>query len=239
MVRRLAGYRRLEGLAAAQALARLYDSSRLFVNFFQPSFKLLDKRREGARVKKRYLRPATPCARLLDSGDVDETTKERLRAIAVTSDPLRLLDEIRSVQGHIAGLTRGEHAHADAPAHRDADLETFLSGLATAWQAGEVRPTHQTSPKPARHWRTRADPFALAWPAIVIWLEAEPGTTAKELLGRLQAEHPDEYPAGLLRTLQRRVKEWRTAAARRLVLGGTDATSAGAIPDEAAGNIGS
>jgi hypothetical protein len=38
VVRRLVGYRRLEGLAAAAALSRLYAASRLFVNFFQPSF---------------------------------------------------------------------------------------------------------------------------------------------------------------------------------------------------------
>lgn len=130
VVWRLVGYGRLEGLAAAQALARLYNSSRLFVNFFQPSFKLLDRRREGARVRKRYLRPATPCARLLDSNDVEDPAKERLRAVAVTPDPLRLLDELRAVQRHLAGLVRGEHLHA--PAHRDADLESFLGGLAVA-----------------------------------------------------------------------------------------------------------
>ncbi len=43
VVRRLVGYRRLEGLAAAAALSRLYAASRLFVNFFQPSFKLASK----------------------------------------------------------------------------------------------------------------------------------------------------------------------------------------------------
>ena len=47
VVRRLVGYRRLAGLAAARELARLYASARLFVNFFQPSFKLLEKRRDG------------------------------------------------------------------------------------------------------------------------------------------------------------------------------------------------
>ena len=41
IVRRLVGYQRLEGLAAAEALTRLYAASRLFVNFFQPSFKRL------------------------------------------------------------------------------------------------------------------------------------------------------------------------------------------------------
>jgi len=61
VVRRIVGYRRLEGLEAAAALAGLYRSVRLFVNFFQPSFKLAEKSRDGAVVKKRYHPPATPC----------------------------------------------------------------------------------------------------------------------------------------------------------------------------------
>ncbi len=40
VVRRLVGYDRLAGVAAAQILARLFDIARLYVNFFQPSFKL-------------------------------------------------------------------------------------------------------------------------------------------------------------------------------------------------------
>jgi hypothetical protein len=44
VVRRLAGYGRLSGLAAAGALRRLYESARLYVNFFQPSFKLASAR---------------------------------------------------------------------------------------------------------------------------------------------------------------------------------------------------
>jgi hypothetical protein len=49
VVRRIVGYRRLEGLTAAAALGELYRTVRLFVNFFQPSFKLAEKDREGAR----------------------------------------------------------------------------------------------------------------------------------------------------------------------------------------------
>jgi hypothetical protein len=54
VIRRMVGYRRLEGLAAAEALARLYRPMRLFVDFFQPSFGLVEKRREGGLVRKRY-----------------------------------------------------------------------------------------------------------------------------------------------------------------------------------------
>ena len=53
-MRRIVGYRRFEGVVAAAALAELYVSVRLFVNFFQPSFKLAEKTREGAKVRKRY-----------------------------------------------------------------------------------------------------------------------------------------------------------------------------------------
>jgi transposase InsO family protein len=61
VVRKLLGYRRFEGLAAARAITRLYGASRLFTNFFQPSFKLAAKQREGAKVSKRYYPPQTPC----------------------------------------------------------------------------------------------------------------------------------------------------------------------------------
>src|SRR5690606_9704616 len=65
IIRKLLGYRRFEGIAAAPAITRLYGASRLFVNFFQPSFKLAAKSRDGARVSKRYHPPQTPCERLL------------------------------------------------------------------------------------------------------------------------------------------------------------------------------
>src|ERR1700687_901237 len=51
---------RLEGLNAASALSRLYAASRMFVNFFQPSFKLASKTRLGAKVRKTYHAPETP-----------------------------------------------------------------------------------------------------------------------------------------------------------------------------------
>ena len=47
VVRRMVGYGRLEGAQTAAVLNELYASARLFVNFFQPSFKLLSKTREG------------------------------------------------------------------------------------------------------------------------------------------------------------------------------------------------
>jgi hypothetical protein len=136
VVRRLVGYRRLDGIGAAAVLARLYASSRPFVNLFQPSFKLAEKKRVGARVTKRYHAPETPCGRLLQSDAVPEAMKDTLRAIALTLDPLRLLDEIRARQHELAALAAG--STVQVVPREDADLDQFLKSLATAWHEGEV-----------------------------------------------------------------------------------------------------
>ena len=54
IVRKLVGYRRYVGQDAAALLGELYGAARLFVNIFQPSFKLIEKTRVGAKVTKRY-----------------------------------------------------------------------------------------------------------------------------------------------------------------------------------------
>ena len=141
MVQRLVGYGRLEGVAAAATLARLHSASRLFVNVFQPSFELAEKRREGARVRKRYHAPETPCARLLVSDAILAVMKDRLGALLGTLDPLRLLDEIRTVQHNLAAFAAGATVHPMP--QRDAELDQFLRSLAVAWQSGEVQPTHR------------------------------------------------------------------------------------------------
>ena len=57
------------------------------------------------------------------------------------------------------------------------------------------------------------------WPEVLVWLEREPSSTAKELFCRLQVRYPGTFQDGQLRRLQRRVKAWRHQAAQRLVLG--------------------
>ena len=219
IVRRLVGYGRLSGLAATQALAQLYSASRLYVNFFQPSFKLKTKTRDGARVSKTYHAPATPCDRLLTSPCVSETVKSKLKAQFDGLDPVLLLRDIRSAQQALSDLAaRGPLVRPTVAA--PTDMPTFLESLATAWKDGEVRPTHRKQPTTERWWRTRADPFAHAWPVVEGWLINEPTATAKELMDRLAQIVPDAYAGkAQLRTLQRRIKAWRAEKAKDLILG--------------------
>lgn len=217
VVRRIVGYRRLEGLEAAAALAELYRSVRLFVNFFQPSFKLADKAREGAKVKKRYHPPATPYQRLLADPRTSADTRRRVEAVHATLDPVRLLSDIRAAQRRLVEIA-DRPAGGEAAAPTPPTLEQFLCGLRTAWQEGEVRPTARPKEK-AKRGRRRPDPFAAVTARLREWFEAEPWRTSRELLERLQAEQPDVYPDGRLRTLQRRLKGWRREVAHTMVFG--------------------
>jgi hypothetical protein len=102
VIRRLIGYGRLEGVAAAEALSELHEAARLYVNFFQPSFKLKSKTRDGAKVCKAYYAPATPYERLLSNANVCERSKDRLRRQFASLDPLLLMAQIREAQQRLA-----------------------------------------------------------------------------------------------------------------------------------------
>ena len=106
---------------------------------------------------------------------------------------------------------------------RSESAESFLRKLRTVWQLGEVRPTHRK--QAAHYWRTRPDPFESVQSRIQDQLELPPDITPKELFRQLREEHPGQFSDGQIRTLRRRVKEWRTQMAKRLILSANDICS--------------
>jgi hypothetical protein len=121
------------------------------------------------------------------------------------------------MQSHLAVLSNGGKSLTSVP--RKGDLARFLSGLSTAWRDGEVRGTHRQMQRSPRHWRTRSDPFQTTWSTVQEWLRVDPDQTGKDIFYRLQHQHPGIYPDGQLRTLQRRLKEWRSQMAHELIFG--------------------
>ena len=218
VVRRFVGHHRYSGPLAGQMLVQLYRALRLYVNCFQPSFKLLEKNRVGSATLKRYSPPATPCDRLLQHQAVSDETKEQLTQHRATLDPVALLHAIREAQAALMSVSSPDHSE---PAQQES-LDQFLSQLPTLWQQGETRPTHAPRTRGSRHWRTRPDPFEGVWQNILGWLETEPDITARTILDRLCSHHPEQFGDGHLRTLQRGVKKWRGVMARKLVYAGLD-----------------
>ena len=106
----------------------------------------------------------------------------------------------------------------DHPVHRYKQHRNKLSQVAAAAKAGisersarriegsEVLP----SQRPLRSWRTRQDPLAAVWDGEVVpLLQADAQLNAVTLLEELQRRHPGEYGSEVLRTLQRRMRQWR------------------------------
>ena len=60
---------------------------------------------------------------------------------------------------------------------------------------------------------------------ILGWLQDDPDVIAKELFSRLQEKYPGNFANGQLRTLQRRVKEWRQMMAKKLIYASLDGTT--------------
>jgi len=108
IVRQLVGYERYESAAAFEALCALYEVVRLYINFFQPSMKLVSKERQGSKVKKRYDKAKTPYQRVLESDQVTEEVKARLRQQYAPLNPLALLRQMQGLQALLWKLTARE-----------------------------------------------------------------------------------------------------------------------------------
>ena len=130
--------------------------------------------------------------------------------------PYRLLHTIREAQSALASIKDS----APVSASTSESLEQFLGRLPDLWRQGEVRATHEADAQKARKphtWRTHPDPFEGVWCEILDWLQRKPDATARELLDRLICRHPERFSRSHLRTLQRRVRQWRRVMARELV----------------------
>ncbi len=221
IVRRIVGYGRFEGMAAAAALAKLYAAVRLQTNLFQPSFKLRKKVRVGAKVTKYWHPPVPPAGRALASGRVDAASIARIVDLLNRADPVVALAAIRAAQ---ADLGKRVDRRGIAPsAYESPVLVDLAAAIADATRNGERReihrrPYHRVKPVPKRP--SMLEPHRLE---IEAWLDAQPAMTAVDVLARLKDRHPDRFNASHLRTMQRLVKAWRADQAARIVRHGMEA----------------
>jgi len=192
----------------------------LHTNYFQPSFKLKDKRREGAKVIKRYHAPATPYARALAHPKLSRAVKKRLRELYRTLDPVALLAEIRDdAQTELgtrvdarAGKTVMPSIPSPAP-----DAAAFAKGLGKDVHPGEQRAIHRRLRKPYKK-RVRMpsilDPHV---EDIERWLAAAPRLTALVILSRLAERCPSQFGPPQHTTVQRLLKTLRRKTAGQLI----------------------
>lgn len=97
IVRKMVGYGRFETYEQLDLLRRVYTLLAFYQNYFQPSRKLLQKQRNGARVRKTYDTAQTPAQRLLFLKDTPSDTKKMLRITLRDLNPAALLRDINNL----------------------------------------------------------------------------------------------------------------------------------------------
>jgi hypothetical protein len=212
IVRQFVGYDRYEGQLAYRQLIELYRALRLYVNFFQPSLKLKEKQRDGIHTRRTYLPAKTPFERLCMTTVLTAEARTRLEAIFTALDPVRLLDQIGHLQEALwshARVAREQWVSTSTTVPFRLDPTTSDSLPSPAPIQRQKRAYHRKHPERPRWWRTRLDPFAEVWGTVEAWLDAQPDLTGVAVFKRLQTDYPDLFTDTQLRTLQRRVAQWR------------------------------
>lgn len=119
VVRKYVGYERYDCMEAVNAMNELYVALRLYLNFFQPTFKIQGKERrintDGKQMAKPYKRiydkPKTPYKRVLERKDIDQTIKDRLTAQYETLNPKVLRDTIQALTSKLERIQRAQGYH--------------------------------------------------------------------------------------------------------------------------------
>ena len=94
-VRKLVGYHRYDTKQQIDLLNDLYRNEwRLYENFFQPTIKLVEKKRIGGHLKKKYEIAKTPYQRIMESKEVDEKTKIESKQLYESLNPTELKRQI-------------------------------------------------------------------------------------------------------------------------------------------------
>jgi len=223
IIRKFGGYDRFTGILPWEALMELYRHLRLYVNFFQPSMKLVSKTREGSKVYRKYDPAQTPYQRILADDCITSDAKQKLTEQFQSLDPLALQRKIHAAQEKLWQYANTRSLRPpQQPSPESGTLcnnpasKTMLETPATE---NELTPSERSSRRTKRKithsrprdWRTRKDPFADVWEEAEQHLQLSPQISAKTLFLVLQQKYPDKFSDGQLRTLQRRVKSWRLA----------------------------
>lgn len=90
-VKKYVGYSRYDSQEELAILDDLYRNElRLYKNFFQPQMKLILKERIGGKIHRKYDIPKTPYLRVMESNEVPDEVKQKLRQVYESLNPALL-----------------------------------------------------------------------------------------------------------------------------------------------------
>lgn len=105
VIRRAVGYARYDTQKELEILNELYLNLRLYINFFQPVMKLIEKTRIGPKIKKKYDEAQTPYQRILKSKSINKKVKAKLKTQYAKLNPAKLKRNITELQNRLTKQT--------------------------------------------------------------------------------------------------------------------------------------
>ena len=106
VVRHTIGYDRFETLDELALLQSIYLDLRLFINFFQPVLKLINKKRVDGKTIKKYDQAKTPYRRVLALDSIPVEIKARLVAQYILLNPVKLRASIDAKVDQLWNMVR-------------------------------------------------------------------------------------------------------------------------------------
>lgn len=119
IVRQTVGYHRYDTAAELALLNRIWALQRLLTNHFAPQQKLVSKERHGAKITKKYDKPATPFQRVLaDKGTVRVAVKARLKRENLPLNPAAIQRQVQAITAELLTLTTAKSGPKAQPSIR-------------------------------------------------------------------------------------------------------------------------
>ena len=115
VVRKYVGYERYDCVEAVVVMNELYESLRLYLNFFQPTFKLVgklkrvksaDSKQTAKPYRRLYDQIRTPYQRVLVREDIDQAIKNKLQIQYERLNPKVLRDRIQALTSKLERTQR-------------------------------------------------------------------------------------------------------------------------------------
>jgi len=94
IVRKAVGYFRYETKKEVETINQIYKYLRVYTNYFQPQMKLIEKKKIGSKLRKRYDTPKTPYQRVMECEKIDGKTKEKLKKTYESLNLIELEDKL-------------------------------------------------------------------------------------------------------------------------------------------------
>lgn len=119
VVRQTVGYHRYDTPGELDLLNRIWALQSLATNHFAPQQKLVSKERRGAKIIKKYDKPATPYQRILnDTGTVRKAVKTKLTRQNTPLNPAAIQRQIQALTAELLTLTTTKQGPKTRPSTR-------------------------------------------------------------------------------------------------------------------------